>query len=91
MNLKMYVVYDSKTEAYLMPHFFRARGEALREYSLLANDKSQKIAHSPADYTFFEIGEYDDCSGVVTMYPAKISLGTAIEYQKIDSPIISKE
>lgn len=79
MKMKMFVVYDCKTEAYLLPHFFRTRGEAMRAYLTACNDSSSNFCSSPSDYTFFEIGEYCDSSGVVSMHSSKVNLGTALE------------
>nr|QJB20788.1 MAG: nonstructural protein [Microvirus sp.] len=79
MKMKVFSVYDCKVGAYLMPHFFRSRGEALRAYLNACSDKNSQFSSSPADYTFFEIGDYDDCDGIISMYDAKISLGTAAE------------
>lgn len=83
MILKMFSVYDSKVEAYLTPHFMRSRGEAIRAYSQASNDPQTQFAKNPADFTFFEIGEYDDSTGNVKMYDVKFSLGTALELQTL--------
>lgn len=80
MKSKMYVVYDSKIEAFLTPHFLRSRGEAIRSFTTAANDPQTHLNKYPADFTYFEIGEYDDQTGSITMYESKISLGTAIEF-----------
>lgn len=83
MKMKVFAVYDSKIEAYLTPHFLRSRGEALRAYFHACNDENSQFAKSPSDFTFFEIGDYDDLTGSISMYESKISLGTALELKTI--------
>lgn len=83
MILKMYVIYDSKTEAFLLPHFFRSRGEAIRAFTAACNDSHSQLCTSPSDFTFFEVGSFDDSNGCVSMYDSKISLGTALELKTI--------
>ena len=69
MIYKVYCVFDSKVEGYLNPFFMRARGEAIRAFSELVNDKSTNFGKYPSDYTLFELGDYSDsdasfcCSG----------------------------
>ena len=40
------------------------------------------MSRYPDDFTLFEIGEWDDDKGSVTMFETKKSLGLAIEYKK---------
>lgn len=80
MKSKVFVVYDAKVEAYLTPHILRSRGEAIRGFGHAVNDANSLFNKSPADFTYFEIGEYDDQTGVISMYEAKVPLGTAVEF-----------
>lgn len=83
MKLKGYVVFDSKTEAYMLPHFFRSRGEAIRAYTQSCNDENSNLCKFPGDYTFFEICEFDDSNGSIVMYEHKVNLGTALELKTV--------
>jgi len=80
---KMYTVYDSKAEAFLVPFFMRTKGEALRAWQQAVNDEQTQFSKYPSDFTLFEIGEYDDSTGTVVMHEAKISLGSALEFKKV--------
>lgn len=85
MKLKLFVVYDSKTESYGVPFFRDFTANALREWSEVASNKSDKnnqISKFPADFTLFEIGSYDQSTGIVDMYAVKFSHGTALEHVK---------
>lgn len=79
MKLKIYSVYDAKLEAYMQPFFMQTRGQALRAFTDTCNDTNTQFSKHPEDFTLFELGEYDDESGLFTNLEAKISLGTALE------------
>lgn len=82
MKTKMFTVYDSKAQAYMMPFFMNSRGEALRAWQDLCNDEKTQFGKHPEDFTLFEIGEYDQETGKITQTTAFISLGTALEFKK---------
>lgn len=83
MKLKMFSVYDSKTQAYLPPIYLQSAGAAIRALETAANDPSHEFSKYASDFTMFEIGSFDDESGTVSMLNAKISLGTALEFKKV--------
>lgn len=80
MKHKVYAVYDSKVEAYLVPFLMKSRGESLREFTTAVNSKESKLNAHPADFTLFEIGDWDGNEGSYAMYDSKINLGTALEF-----------
>ena len=79
---KLFTVYDCKTETYLRPFTMLTKGEAIRGFAETANDPQSQICKYPADFTLFELGEYDDQTAVISPYEAKISLGCAIEFKQ---------
>lgn len=84
MICKMYSIFDVAVRVYNRPFFARASGEALRIFTDLANDPRTDICKYAASYTLFEIGEYDDSNGRVSMYDAFIALGGALKFQRAD-------
>lgn len=80
----LYVIWDCKTESFFGTPFFREhREDARREWSECANDvenKQNKIAKYPGDYTLFEVGKWNPLTGEFTIYDAKYSIGSALEY-----------
>lgn len=82
MLLKVYAVYDSKVEAYLNPFVMRSRGEALRGFESAVNDPQTSFCRHPADYTLFEIGEYDESSGLLKPHSVHVSCGVAVEFKR---------
>jgi hypothetical protein len=65
MIKQMFTVYDEKSEAYLQPFFLDTTGQALRAISDCLIDDNHQFARHPADYTLFQLGTYDDSTGVI--------------------------
>lgn len=82
MKRKIFCVYDSKAENFGLPFVFDNRAEAVRGFEQVANDGKNNISLYPADFTLFEVGEWDMLAGCASMYESKISLGLAVEYKK---------
>ena len=80
MKFKVFTVYDDKVEAFLQPFFNPTRGAAIRAFADTCNDPNTAFNKHPADYTLFEIGDYDDEKGYIEMYDAKHGIGTALEF-----------
>ena len=83
MILKLFSIYDSKVEAYLPPVYFKSKGEFLRAFAEACNDVKSNIGKYPADYTAFELGDWDDGTCSFKFHTAPISLGTAIEFKVV--------
>lgn len=77
--MKIFTVYDSKSEAYLQPFFMQSKGAAVRAFSDLANDKAHTFGKHPEDYVLFEIGSYDEFTAAIVSH-APVSLGVAVEF-----------
>jgi len=78
--MKAFSIYDIKAEAYLQPFFSPNKAVALRQFGQAANDENTDFHKHAADYTLFEIGEWDEITGILSSTDAKIPLGTAIEF-----------
>lgn len=79
---KIYSIHDSKVGAYNQPWFARAPGEAIRNFSDLCNDPQSMIFRHCADYTLFELGEFDDNAASIKMLAAPHALGNGLNYKK---------
>ncbi|QXP08462.1 MAG: nonstructural protein [Arizlama microvirus] len=85
MKYKIFVVFDGKTKSWGLPFLKDFTANALREWSEIASDLSDKqnqIAKYPSDFSLFEIGEYNRDTGEVSMYESKFNLGLASEHVK---------
>lgn len=66
--LKAFAVYDVKAASFGNPMFVATRGVASRLFTEACADARSPMSKYPADYTLFEIGEYDPNSGILTGY-----------------------
>lgn len=82
--MKLYSVFDSKGNFFDKPFIQRNAGDASRGFQMAVNDEKQDsmLKRFPADYTLFELGEWDELQGTVKMHEAKINLGTGLQYVK---------
>lgn len=80
--LKIFTVYDSKTEAYLPPFYAQATGAGLRIFIEAAGTAEHQFHKHAGDYTLFEIGEWDELRGELMPNMANINLGTALQLQE---------
>ena len=81
MILKIFSVYDAKAEAYIQPMFFHSRGQAIRAFTDTANDPSSQLCRHAGDFTLFELGDFDDSTGIVQMAEHASNLGKALEFK----------
>ena len=65
MKLRMFAIFDSASGVYDRPICFRAVGEALRFWKHMVLNKDSVVAKSPKDFSFYQVGEYDDECGEV--------------------------
>lgn len=85
MRLKCFSVYDSKIGAFATPFAMKSKGEALRGWMDVVNDKNTAFNKHPEDYTLFELGEWDDETAQYTNLPAPLAIAPALEYIKESS------
>jgi hypothetical protein len=74
----IYVVYDSKAEAYLPPFFMKSKGEALRAIEEECLNPKSNFNKYAADFTFFEIGQWDELTSQFDIYESKVCIGEAL-------------
>lgn len=80
MILKMFGVFDLKGKAYMQPFFSGTAGCAMRAFGDAVKDGKSPISAHPEDYQLFELGNFDDNSGVVVaVSPVKV-LCSALDY-----------
>jgi hypothetical protein len=66
MNLvKIYSVYDVKSELFSTPHFVQSDGVAIRSFSTACEDESTQFNKYPSDFSLFHIGVYNIETGEI--------------------------
>lgn len=78
MTLKMFTVFDSKAGAFIQPFFSQSTGTAVRSFEDAANNETHEFRKHAADYTLFELGEFDQNTGTFEILDARINLGNAL-------------
>lgn len=65
MITKMVAVYDKKTGLFDPPFNVRHVGDAIRQWDIIRKDKETRIGKNPEDFDLFEVGTYEDETGVL--------------------------
>ncbi|WNK14992.1 MAG: nonstructural protein [Microvirus sp.] len=77
--MKIYTVNDVKAGAYLQPFFMRANAEAQRAFASLVNDPKHQFGIHHSDYTLYQIGEFDEDTGIIKSN-TPLSLGNGNDF-----------
>lgn len=84
---KIYSLYDSKGDHYgTQPITYAFRADAVREFARAANDPKTAVGQYPADFSLYEIGEWDQREGKITLYDKKLLIASALEYKSQEVP-----
>lgn len=75
MKLEIFSVYDSATQAFMQPFMCRSKGEAIRSFQQAVGDRESNFCKTPADYTLFTFGSWDDNSGIYDTAPPERVIG----------------
>jgi hypothetical protein len=65
MILLVFAVYDSKAGFFEVPFFVQHKGQAIRAVIDLGSDLQSRIGRYPTDYSLFQIGTYDQDTGIL--------------------------
>lgn len=79
----MFSIYDIKAEAYLKPFYMQSKGQAIRAFTESLQDPESGMGKWPADFTLFELGEFDDACGRFSPLEANLSVGNGLEFKAV--------
>lgn len=80
--MKIFSVYDCKSESYARPFFEKTAALAIRAFEIVANEQGHQFNKYGEDYTLFEIGEYDEANAYIKAYAVLLPLGNALEMRR---------
>lgn len=63
--LKIFCVRDNAVEAYMRPFYQVTRAAAIRDFTEACSQGDSPFAKHPSDYTLFEIGVFDETTGIL--------------------------
>lgn len=66
MRMSVCAVLDTVVKAFLPPIFGRSLGECVRSFTEAANAAEHQFKKHATDYVLFELGTWDDGSGIFT-------------------------
>lgn len=79
---KLFSVFDSKVNAYMRPFCAPSGGAAERSFVKEVNTPDSPMNDNPEDYTLFELGEFNDENGQITVLSTPHPLVKAITVLK---------
>lgn len=82
MKHKVFVIYDDKAKAYLTPFFLPEVGMAVRAFADCVNNPEHAFGRHPEDYTLFQLGEFNDSSGVIAVEGTLLCVAHAVELRR---------
>lgn len=87
MKMLLFTVFDSAAKLFLPPFEARTAEEAIRRFRTTVNSPESQINKYPEDYTLFEVGEFDQESGLLIPLATPHSLGVAITFLEQKVPV----
>ncbi|AXH75840.1 MAG: nonstructural protein [Microviridae sp.] len=82
MLSKLFGIYDSKVGAWLQPFYSQSVGSAERAIERLVADPEHNFCQYASDFTLFELGSFDDATGLHSMLSTPHSLGLFVNYKR---------
>lgn len=64
----VFSVFDSKVEAYLEPMYYLTEAEAERAFRNACIQQEHPFCHNAEDYTLFQLGDFDDNTGMLAPF-----------------------
>lgn len=82
MIMKVFSIYDGKGKCYGLPFFMAQVGVAARAFGDLVNDDQSAVCKHPADYTLYQVGVFDDESGLFENVSPQVLIGHGSDFAK---------
>jgi hypothetical protein len=76
--LKAFSIFDDKATVFNTPFFSINESVARRDFTRLVQDESSIIHVSPVDFHLYEVGSFDDDSGIFAVYDKPVFVCHAV-------------
>lgn len=92
MILNMYSLLDVKVGSYGTPFFMAHDQQAIRAVRELAEQRDNQVARYPADFALYNMGTFDDATGLVTHgdYPKHLGMVVSFLPSKLPMPLFDQ-
>lgn len=82
MEKFFFSVFDTKAKVFSNPFVSVNNATALRDFERVCNDRNSDIFTFAEDYSLYQLGSFDDGTGLITVNSQPMLLGMAIQFKK---------
>lgn len=79
-KIKIFSVYDGKTQTFSRPFFEKHLGAALRSWEEACKTPDSPFFKYPTDFVLYEIGEFDEDTGRISDFVPPRMLSAALDH-----------
>ena len=83
---KIYAIYDNKAKAFMQPFTTQNAELAIRTFKEHVNNPESIFHRHPNDFCLYEVGTFDDQTGLVDNHIENHNLGLAAEFIQDNNP-----
>lgn len=80
MISRMYSVFDNAVNVFGTPFTVPHVQYAVRYFESLVKDPKSDVSKWPSQFHLFEVGEFDDSTGLITVHQVPVSMGLASQF-----------
>lgn len=80
MKVLIFAIRDVKAAAYLRPFFSQNHQVAMRDCTSACRNPESPFVKFPTDFELYQLGEFDDESGLITTLKHPTNLGTMHQF-----------
>lgn len=81
-KLRVFAPHDAKLGVFMTPFFMLHLGQALRTWEDLCNDPQTIFSKHSSDFVLYEVGIFDDDTGLMSPHSPLQQVATAAEAKK---------
>lgn len=78
-KMKCFSAHDKKIGIFYAPFFCAHTGQALRNWDDLCNNPDTVMGKHPGDFNLYQVGEFDEDTGVFDPFPQPVHVANAID------------
>lgn len=82
MKSQAFSIYDTKAKHFDKIQLLFTKGEAIRSFTMISNNKETMISKTPEDYSLFHLGEFNHDNGIFTPIDAPEQIVTGLDVIK---------
>lgn len=78
-KMKVFTIYDLKAGVHGRPFFLQSTGVAMRIFADMVNDREELVCRHPEDFILYDLGEFDEDTGMFQQDAGAKSICNGIE------------